>query len=361
MPRLSIHIWLSALALGLIVSCDESTSHRLARERELQLKEAQAAAAEPKTALERALASLEVGQRLVLYCAADLRDPTQSTQLAILQDTVPALGNGLVLKHLDAGGDAGVQLTQLQQVQKAKPAILLAHPIEGRLTSAILHDMSANGTVVLGMDASVEADSGAVTSFVDDKKAGALAAEHTISALKRKSAAESNGASQTSGRVIQITADEDSMLTKSISSGFADALKSEPGIILVHEAPAFWTKEGAKARVTEALRLQGQFDVVVAHTDEIALGVSEALSLAGKREEVLIIAIGGLKGPDGGVELLRNSIVDAVIYRPLPMEKLYEELSALAKDPNHRPKASRAELQPVLLTPKNLEDALQGR
>jgi ABC-type sugar transport system substrate-binding protein len=352
----------TGLALAcLLISCDESTSHRLAREREAQAKLDQAAAALPKTALEAALAPVTENQRLLLYCAADLRDPTQLAQLIILEDTVPALGNGLILRHLDAAGDAGLQLTQLQAAKKAKPAILIAHPLEGRLTSAILQDITTAGTLVLGLDVSVEPAKGATTAYVDDRKAGALAAQHIITALQRKAADSAASGATVKGRVVQILADEANSLSQNISQGLTEALRSQPGIQIVHEAPAFWSKQGAAARIDEALRLQGQFDIVVAHTDEIAEGVSEAVSAAGKREDTLILSIGGLRGPGGGVEQLRNSLIDAVIYRPLPMESLYQTLVQAAADPTYRPNGEKHELEPILLTPKNLEEALQGR
>lgn len=315
------------------------------------------AAAESPKRPEDALFQLKQDQRLVLFCAGDLRDPVQATELGILETAVPALGKGLILKHLDASGDASLQLRHLQTATKAKPAVLIIHPLEERLTSALLQDLRAAGTIVLGTDGRLPAEACNQCAFVDQKKLGGLAGEVVIAALKRK--AQEEGRTQITGRVVQITSLDEAPSAREQSIGLMQALQSETGIVLVHDAPGEWTSEGAGMRVTEALRLQGQFDAVIVQSDAMALGVSEALTAAGKREEVLIVSVGGLRQPDGGVDLLRRAVIDALILHPLPMEKLYPALRDLASKPDFHPPPLRDELAPVIVTPKNLNDALR--
>lgn len=303
---------------------------------------------------EDALGSLQEGQRLVLLCAGDLRDPVHATQLRILQSVVPALGNGLVLKHLDAGGDAAMQLRHMQAAARVSPAVLLVHALENQLSAAVLQDLKSASSIVLSTDALLPAEAWNQRAFVDQKKVGTAAAEVILAALRRKAADE--GRSEVSGRVAQITLLEDTPDTKARTEGLLNALKTEPGVILVHDAPGEGTKEGAELRLQEALRLQGQMDAIVVHSDTMALAVSGALSAAGLRESTLLVSIGGLRDRNNGIDMLRRGLVDAVIAHPLPMEKLYPTLRTLAEDPPFKPAPLDEELLPVTLTPKNVDD-----
>ena len=355
---------LASLALLALAACERDEHERLvrqieeAKQRELELTNpppVQQPA--PNKRPEDSLTDLREDQRLVLFCAGDLRDPVQAMQLRILQTTVPALASGLVLKHLDAAGEASLQLRHLQAAAKAKPTLLIVQALEGRLTSALLQDLRSTGTVVFGLDSNLPAEACDQCAFVDQKKLGALAGEVALAALKRK--AQEEGQSQVTGRIVQITSIDDATTAKDQRAGLEEALQKESGVVLVHDAPGEWTREGAGQRIAEALRLQGQFDVVIAQSDAMAQGVSEALTAAGKREQVLIISIGGLRQPDGGVELLRQAAIDAVILHPLPMEKLYPALQQFATQPGFKPAPLRDELAPGILTPKNLNDALR--
>jgi ABC-type sugar transport system substrate-binding protein len=237
---------------------------------------------------------------------------------------------------------------------------LILHPVEGKLSSALVQDIRRSGTRVFGLDQRLEASACDVLAYVDPKRAGQLAGDVAVEALRRKAADSGTPGAPVVGRVVHISMDEESSRGRLHFEGMMEALKVEPGIVLVHDAPALWTREGGAARIQDALRLQGQFDVVVGQTDAIAHGASEALVEAGRREDVLMVAIGGLRGPDGGVELLRRVIVDAVVRHPLPMETIYPHLAALAKDSGYKPTSEPTEMIPTLLTPANLEDALRA-
>ena len=306
---------------------------------------------------ERELLKIKQTSRLVIYCAANLQDPVESAQWGILRAAVPALAADFVAKHVDGAGDAGKQLTQLQMVQRVKPTVLIVQPVAFKAISALLADIRQSGTIVLGLSEALSADSCDRQAHVDELAVGTMAGEIVLEALKRKAAAE--GQTKVTGRVVQLTSSEDAQASQQQSEGLQTALKAAPDVVLVHDAPAFWKKEEASLRVQEALRLQGQFDVVVAHTDAIAQGASEALSQAGKREQTLIVGIGGMRGPEGGIALLQRGVIDAVVRHPFPLEKLYPELQKIAADPNYRPSGPIEVLKPDFFTPKTVSSALR--
>jgi ribose transport system substrate-binding protein len=352
---------LFALAWLSLTACERDEDSRLLEQIErartapkLHLSDEKGADATSSKGTGDQLGDLQKGQRLVLYCAADLRDPVQTTEWRILQSVIPALGSGLVLKHLDAAGDAGAQLRHLQAAARATPAVLIFHPLEFVLSAALLQDIRASGTVVLAAAQGLPADAWDQCAYVDQEKVGAAAADVILAALKRK--AESAGQTEVTGRVVQISLFEDSTMTKLRTAGLEKGLLTTPGVRLVHDAPGEATREGASARLAEASRLQGTFDAILVHSDVMALAISDALSAAGRREDTLIVSIGGLRDRVNGLELLRQGSIDALIGHPLPMEKLHTALVQIAADADHRPGSAQEELPPVVLTPRNMND-----
>ncbi|MDB6140244.1 MAG: monosaccharide transporter substrate-binding protein family, partial [Verrucomicrobiaceae bacterium] len=234
---------------------------------------------------------------------------------------------------------------------KHRPAMLILSPVDDRAVAKAAEEARREGTFIVGLDERLGPGNCNAVVFVDQKKMGFLAGQLIVEALKRKAADE--GKPAVTGRVVHLTGDADSFSAKARGEGVHEALKVEPGIIVVHEASGGWSSEGGKARTVEALRLQHEFDVVCAHSDAIAQGAAEALGAAQMRDRVLVV------GMDGGLELLRKSVIDATILQPMPMQAAFELIKKALADPHFVPPA-RTELQPEAVTPANL-DAVMAR
>lgn len=354
--------FLPAASLAALTGCDESEEQRLARmEKAMEtakvtLKQSplsSSEAAKPLTAEEKSAEDLS--KPLVLFCASDLGDAFQRLQSDLMRAAVRTL-EGYRYKVLDARGDVGVQLDNLGQAQREHPAWLVVHPVEERLSAALVEGLRGTGTKVIGLDQRLPASSCDAVIFCDQAKIGRLAGEVVIQALRRKAADE--GKPQTTGRVVQIRGRADSASSKVRSQAFFDTLKAEPGIVVVHDAPGDWTLEGGKARAEDAVRLQGNFDVVYAHSDAMAMGASAAMTAAQRRENVLIVGVDGAGGRDGGLELLRRGVIDATIWQPMPMEMAFFQMQKVINDPKQALPA-RTEREPQAVTPKSLDDFMK--
>ena len=348
---------LPASGLVLLAGCEESEEDKVARvERAVQAqkdamqKPESAPGPQQPTAEEKA--AEDTTKKLILYCASNLADPFLRLQSTLMQAAVLQI-DGYRFKTLDAAGDAGVQIGQLNKALGERPAFLIVSPLEVRLTAGLTENFRNDGSVVIGLDERLGV--GACTSvvFVSQKKLGQQAGKLVVEALKRKAADENKP--QVTGRVVHLLGDAASFAVKARSEGFHEALKAEPGIVVVHEAPGGWTREGAKARTEEAVRLQHEFDVVFAHNDAMAQGASEALSASQMRERVLIVGMDG--GMDGGLDLLRKSVIDATIRQPMPMETAFEIIKKIGADKHYEP-PSRTEREPEAVTPVNLDEVL---
>lgn len=335
--------------LSAVSGCSESDEEKVARvERAIEAhKQGPVVIDAEKDKATKAVEPLEdIGKKMVLFAAADLRDPFQSLQSALLEVAVRK-SEGCAYKVVDAAGSAEKQLKQLAEIRTKHPNCLVLSAVDAALVGKVAEEMRREGTFVVGVDERLQADSCNSLVFVVQKKMGQMAAQQILEALKRKAADE--GRTQITGRVVHLTGSTESFTSRSRSDGLREGLKVEPGVVLVHEAAGNWSREGGKLRTEDALRLQHEFDVVCAQNDYMAQGASDALSAAQRRERVLIV------GMDGGLELVRKSIIDISILQPMPLQTAYERIAKSMNDSHFMPPV-RTELLPRALTPANIDD-----
>lgn len=352
---------LPGAGLATLVGCDGSDEMRIQRyeaaiasaKQTLQHGEDAALkkAEDRKKAEEAEKSAIEASKKLVLYCAANLADPFQRRQADLMQAAVRTL-EGCRVEVLDAMDDVGLQLDQLNQAKRLKPSWLLFQPVETLIAAAILESMKGGAARIIGLDQRLAASACDSLIFIDQAKLGQQAGELVLAALKRK--AEQEGKAQVTGRVVQITGPKGAAV-EARSQAFLNVLRAEPGIIVVHDAPGDWSAKSGGERCEDALRLQGQFDVVFAHNDTMAHGASEALSGAEKRDNVLIVGIDAMGGRDGGLDLLRRCVIDATVWQPMPLEASFSMIQRSLNQANYVWEA-KVEREPEAVTPKTLDD-----
>jgi ABC-type sugar transport system substrate-binding protein len=356
------------LAATMLTNCDESEDQRMARmekamdNAKITLKYSGPTGdndpnkGQPQMTPEERAAE-DVTKKLILFSASDLSDPFQRVQADLMRAALRTL-DGYRYKVFDSKGDVGISLDMLGKAQNQQPVWLIVNPVEDRMSAAVLESMRGAGVHVVAIDQRVPASSCESVVFTDQIKIGRLAGELVVAALKRKATDEGRGL--VSGRVVEVRGRDGSYASEARAQGFAEALKAEPGIILVHDAAGDWSPESGKARAQDAIRLQKSFDVVFAHNDSMASGVSEALTAAQMRENVLIVGVDGAGGFNGGLDLLRRSVIDATIWQPMPLEVAFSLIQKSAQDANFKPEP-RYEREPLAITPKNIDDFTRGQ
>jgi ABC-type sugar transport system substrate-binding protein len=352
---------LPSAGIATLTGCGDSEEARVSRyeaaietaKQELQHGDDQALskAEAKKKVQEDELAAAEASKKVLLYCASNLAEPFQQVQADLLRLAVRTL-EGCRVEVLDAKNDVGVQLDHLAQAQRQHPAWLIFQPVEEKLSAALLESMKNQGTKIIGLDQRLAPSACHALVFIDQKKLGQKAGEVVIEALKRKATQE--GKPQVTGRVVQITGARGAA-TLARSEAFLNVLRTEPGIILVHDAPGDWSLQSGRERCEDALRLQGQLDVIFAHNDAMAQGASEALNTAQKRDQVLIVGIDAMGGREGGLDLLRRSVIDATVWQPMPLETSFLMIQRSLNEKAYQWPAT-TEREPEAVTPKTLDD-----
>ena len=139
------------------------------------------------------------------------------------------------------------------------------------------------------------------------------------------------------GRVVEIMGLEGSSPAIERHNGFADALKAYPSIEIVATLQGDWTEESAYNAMKQWLergeRNAEGIDYVFGQNDRMAMGARRAMQevttpLALWRgaggEASRFCGIDGLPGEDGGIRLVRDSILDASYIYPTHGDKIIE-------------------------------------
>jgi len=289
----------------------------------------------------------------IILLLPDARIPMQEFQRNGLAMLVSRQA-GYHLTSNDAAGSGAQQIEQFRQAIAAKPAAIIISPIDPPAVAALIVEAQTHGITVIGLDKRMLNEGCASIVFSDQRKVGRIAADAIVEALKRKAAEENR--TEISGRVVQLRGTADSYSTNEIAEGFADGLRIQSGVILVHDAPADWNTENGTKRTTEAFSLQKNFDAIYAHSDAIAVGAAKAAETAGQRENIFIVGTDGLSGQKRGIELVRQGDLDATVVQPALVDLALQIIMKLRTDKTFKPQPSY-EIQPVLIMPRNAEQS----
>lgn len=255
------------------------------------------------------------------------------------------------LQTLDAGVSAETQLQQFQEAVASKPYAIILDPLNPELLETEVKGALAQGVWVIGLG-ETSVSLGCTSALVaDQKKVGQLAGELVINALTAKASA--SGQTEVSGRLIEIRGDDESGVCQRRHEGLEAALKAAPGIILVHDAPGFWSIAGGRERTQDALRLQQSFDIVYAHNDLMALGAASALQ--DRREDVMIIGTDAFRGREGGLTLVGDGEIDATVYQSLLVDFAWVMLKKRSETADFKPQP-RYEMPMRSILPKDVDD-----
>ncbi len=288
--------------------------------------------------------------KLIVLLSSDAQQPYEKLQTQML--TRIALNReGYSLKSLDAAGSAEKQAKQLAEALAEKPYAILLAPVDPGLFDASVTKAVNDGVLVIGLGENATPLPCSSTLEVDQRQLGHLAGEIAVRSLTLKAKEEAK--SDVIGRIVELRGDENSPLCKARHEGFMEELGKSPGLVLVHDAPGSWTRQGGKDRTAEALRLQSSFDLIYAHNDAMALGAGT--TLGSQRQQVLIIGTDGFQGEEGGLSLVNSGEIDASIYQPPLIDLAWMIILRRAEDPTFTPKP-KYRVAPLAITPKTVED-----
>ena len=149
------------------------------------------------------------------------------------------------------------------------------------------------------------------TAFIsaDNYEMGRVMGEYIVSRLHGQ------------GTVLEIKGLEGSSPAIERHNGFMDAIKDAPGIKVVGSLQGDWTEPTAYERTKQwiANHKDVRVDLVFGANDRTAMGARKILG-----EKLLYCGIDGLPGENGGIQLVRDSLLDASYIYPTHGDQIIE-------------------------------------
>ena len=248
----------------------------------------------------------------VSQCSADIWREKQNAELrmgAYCQENVE-------LRFAAAYDSDERQVQQIDSLVDSGIDLLIVAPNQVKTISSAIDRAYDKGIPVIVFER--KTNSQKYTSFIsaDNYEMGRIMGEYIASRLHGK------------GRVMEIMGLKGSSPAIERHNGFADALKNYPDITVVATLQGDWTEESAVKAVKAYPGNLDHIDFVFGQNDRMAMGARRALQesqqLSADSHQPLYCGIDGLPGEDGGIRLVRDSILDASYIYPTHGDKIIE-------------------------------------
>ena len=244
----------------------------------------------------------------VSQCSADIWREKQNAELRM----AAYCQNDVELRFAAAYDSDERQIEQIDSLVASGIDLLIVAPNQVKTISPAIDRAYDKGIPVIIFERKTSSQKFTAFISADNYEMGHTMGEYIASRLHGK------------GRVMEIMGLKGSSPAIERHNGFADALKNYPDITVVATLQGDWTEESAVKAVKAYSGNLDHIDFVFGQNDRMAMGARRALqenprnATLSKREQLtadshqpLYCGIDGLPGEDGGIRLVRDSILDA--------------------------------------------------
>ena len=243
----------------------------------------------------------------VSQCSEDIWRDWQNSEM-MLEST---LHDGVELRFTTARDDSKRQIQQIDSLVESGIQLLIVAPNQLVSVTPAIDRAYDKGIPVIVFER--KTDSPKYTAFVsaDNYEMGLIMGEYIDMRLSGK------------GRVMEILGLKGSSPAEERHKGFTDALK-DSGIEIVATLQSDWTEEKGYEVVKNYKGSLEDIDLVFAHNDRSALGARKAFMEAKVKKLPLFCGIDGLPGENGGIQMVRDEILDASYIYPTRGDQLLQ-------------------------------------
>ncbi len=206
-------------------------------------------------------------------------------------------------------------------IRKQVDLIIVAPNTTKAISPAIKRALDSNIPVIL-VDRSIDSDAQTAYIGANNSEIGEMVGHYVLSRLKHN------------GKVIEVTGLKESSPAKERHNGFIQALGNSPGIELADIIHCDWTYPSAKKMAKDRALQLLEADLVFAHNDPMALGIQSVLDSIQPDNDVLIVGVDALPGPNMGAQWVKDKKLDASFIYPTRGDLVMETaLKILRKEP----------------------------
>ncbi len=254
--------------------------------------------------------------------------------------TAEYLNDSVEVRLASADDDNASQLSQINYFIDQGVSLLIVSPNQVNAISPALERAQQKGIPVILVDRKTQSNN--YTAFIgcDNYLLGKLVGDYIAQRLNGK------------GRIVEIRGLEDSSPAIDRHRGFVDALNAYPDLQIVASESGDWKEQSGSEVMKRVLSKTQDFDYVFAQNDRMAYGAYKVACEHGLQDKCRFVGVDGLAGKDGGLELVRQGVLEASMLYPTKGD----EVIALAmKILRHEPFARDNYLPTSIVTRNNAE------
>lgn len=240
----------------------------------------------------------------------------------------------------DANNNVDKQIEDIERFISNRVDVIIVSPIESKPLTAVVEKSIKAGIPVLVVDRKIDSENYTAYLGADNIEVGRIAAKYIISKSKG------------SGKIIEIMGASGSSPAYERSLGFNQIIRDNPRFRVIKSIQGDWEKESVKAPLKEILLQNHDVEYIFAHNDRMALSAWETAKTLGLEKKIKFIGVDGLNSVNGGIELVKNGILDGTILYPTGGN---EALKLALKINNNEPIAKNNILKTIVIDQVNAE------
>lgn len=240
----------------------------------------------------------------------------------------------------DADNNIEKQIDDIERFISNKVDVIIVSPIQSKPLTAVVEKSIKSGIPVLVVDRKIDGENYTAYLGADNIEIGRIAARYIISHSKG------------SGKIIEITGANGSSPAYERSLGFDQVINENKDFKVDKIIQGDWEGESVKAPLKVILLQKPDIEYIFAHNDRMALSAWETAKTLGLEKKIKFIGVDGLNTVNGGIELVKSSILDGTILYPTGGN---EALKLALKMYNKEPISKNNILNTIVIDQNNAE------
>lgn len=246
---------------------------------------------------------------------------------------------GAELIYKNAGDNNELQVEQIRQLAASGIDILLVSPNEAAPLTAVVEEVYQKGIPVIVVDRKINSNQFTCYVGTDNYSIGRMAGEYILNKFPGKV------------NIIEITGLKGSTPTSERSRGFYESLVGQDRVHVKASIEGKWLKADAAAALLNIKDSLASDDIIFAQNDPMIIGAYAVYKDLGFEKSARFIGVDGLPGPDGGIQLVADKILEATLLNPTGGE---EAIQTAFKILNQEPVDREIILSTVVIDASNV-------
>jgi signal transduction histidine kinase/DNA-binding response OmpR family regulator len=213
-----------------------------------------------------------------------------------------SLHSEINLKIFNANREAKNQIRDIERMIDDKMDVIIVSPFESDSIVPVIEKAKAEGIPVILVDRKVNTSNYTAYLGADNIEVGRIAGKNIVSLSKGNA------------NVLEIKGEATTTPGAERSLGFRQIIKQYPGINLINIVADNYGRP--KDDYIKILNSLNKIDYVFAFNDIVAYNAWKIAKGKGLDEKIKFIGVDGLNGPNGGIQLVKDGILEATVLYP---------------------------------------------